>query len=182
MAARDPVNSTLHSNLGWTYFLAGRWDEAIEFFQTSLQLNPERIVVHYLIGLALLFKGEPEAALVELSLEEDKEYRLKGTTMAMHALARQEEYQAELPELIERPGAEWPSEVAHVYAYAGDTDAAFEWLDKAVAQNEAGLYEQFLSPFYTSLHGDPHWEEFLTRVGSSPEQRDAIRFQITLPR
>ncbi len=96
-------------------------------------------------------------------------------------LGREEEYQAKLAALIKNWGNEWPSEVAQVYAYSGDAEAAFQWLDKALAQNEDGLSEQFLLPFYRGLHSDPRWQAFLERVGSSPAQLDAIKFEVALP-
>ena len=63
----------------------------------------------------------------------------------------------------------------------GNADATMTWLDKAHDQNEAGLTEQFLLPFYSSIDSDPRWRAFLERVGSSPEQLNAIRFEVTLP-
>ena len=71
--------------------------------------------------------------------------------------------------------------MAQVYAYAGDAEAAFLWLDKAIEQNEDGLSEQFLLPFYQTIHADPRWAAFLQRMGSSPEQLGAIEFNVTLP-
>jgi hypothetical protein len=87
-----------------------------------------------------------------------------------------------LDELIERWGEEWPSEVAQVYAYVGDADAAFTWLDKAIAQNEDGLTSQFSQPYYKPINSDPRWAEFLETVGSSPERQAAIEFKVTLPK
>ena len=181
--ARDPVSPAGHFYLGNAYLYAGRWDEAIASYQTALRLSPDYIGTHYHIGTALLLKGEAEAALAEFSLEEgDEEYRVKGQALALYALGRQAEYRAKLEELIERWGDQWPSEVAHVYAYVGDAEQAFLWLDRAIEQNEEGLSDQFLRPFYTPLHGNPRWAKFLERVGSSPEQLDAIEFKVTLPK
>jgi predicted Zn-dependent protease len=181
--ARDPVSPAGHFRLGNAYVYAGRWDEAIASYQTALRLSPDYIGGHYHIGTALLLKGEAEAALAEFSLEEgDEEYRVKGQALAMYALGRQAEYRAKLEELIERWGNRWPSEVAHVYAYVGDAEQAFLWLDRAIEQSEGGLNSQFLRPFYTPLHGDPRWAKFLERVGSSPEQLDAIEFKATPPK
>lgn len=183
VSARDPVNPIGHGNLGISYLYAGRWDEAIAALQTSLILSPDYMGAHYWTGMALLFKGEAEAALELIAMkEDDEEYRVKGMTLALHTLGRQEEYLDKLAVLIEQWGDEWPSEVAHVYAYIGDADAAFQWLDKAIEQNEDGLSEQFQQPFYTPLHDDPRWTVFLERVGSTPEQLNAIEFQVTLPK
>ena len=182
VTARDPVNPIGHVNLGISYIYAGRWDEAIAALQTSLKLSPDYMGAYYQIGVALLFKGEAEAALELFAMkEDDEEYRVKGMAMALHTLGREEEYQTKLAALIENWGNEWPSEVAHVYAYIGDADAAFQWLDKATEQNEDGLSEQFLLPFYQGLHTDPRWAEFRESVGSSPTQLDAIKFEVTLP-
>jgi hypothetical protein len=71
--------------------------------------------------------------------------------------------------------------VAHVYAFAGRVDEVFTQLDKAFEINEAGLTEQFLLPFYRSVHNDHRWDLFLERAGSSPEQLNTIRFEVSLP-
>ena len=179
--ARDPVDPSSHFNLAASYEYAGRWDEAIASAQVTLRLSPEFIGAHYIIGTALLFKGDAEAALAEFALEQDDEYRVKGTAIALYTLGRQEEYQAHLDELIERWSDHWPSEVAHVYAWMGDADNAFAWLDRAVTQNEEGLKEQFTEFWYKPIHSDPRWAEFLETVGTSPEQLAAIEFNVTLP-
>lgn len=179
--ARDPVIARGHANLGYYFLHAGRWDEAIASYQTALRLSPDYIGAHYFIGVALLFKHEAQAALDAANREMDDEYQVKGLTLALHDLGRQDEYQAKLNELIERWGNEWPSEVAQAYAYVGDADAAFHWLDKSIEQNEDGLSEQFLLPFYQNVHADPRWAAFLHRMGSSPEQLGAIEFNVTLP-
>jgi TolB-like protein len=181
VAERDPVNSLVHNNLGLGYLWAGYPDQAIAAFQTVLRLSPNRIGGHYGIGASLLIKGEAQAALEEFRLEKDEEYRTKGMALAFYALGRQEESASALAELIERWGEEWPSEVAHVYAWMGDADAAFLWLDKAIEQSEGGIEEQFMWPFYAPIHDEPRWAEFRERVGSSPAQLDAIKFEVKLP-
>jgi TolB-like protein/Tfp pilus assembly protein PilF len=179
---RDPLNPVGHHNLGIAYLLAGRWDEAIASFETALRLSPDMIGVHNKIGTVLLFKSEPGAALAELALEEgDEGFGAKVQALALYALGREQEYEARREELIEHWGAESPSAVAQVYAYVGDADAAFQWLDRAIEQDEAGLIEQARFPFFSPLHADPRWARFLERVGSSPEQLQAIGFEVTLP-
>jgi TolB-like protein/lipoprotein NlpI len=177
----DPLVASGHHNLGISYFRAHRWDEAIASQRTVLLLSPDYIGANYYIGLALLFSGKTQAALDAFALEQDEEYRVKGAALALHALGRQEESQVQLAELIERWGGEWPTEVAHVHAYIGDADAAFRWLDKAIEENEEGLAEQFLQPYFDTLHEDPRWRAFLERVGSLPEQLNDIEFEVTLP-
>ena len=150
-------------------------------YRTAIDLNPGFIAVNYRYGEALFLKGDSEGALAAFQREEaDEEYRVKGTALALHALGRQVEFEAAFSELRERWGEQWPSEVAHVYAWIGDADAAFEWLDKSVAQNEDGLADQFIRPFYAPLHDDPRWLAFRERTGTSEAQLAAIQFEVTL--
>jgi hypothetical protein len=68
-----------------------------------------------------------------------------------------------------------------VLAYRGETDRAFQWLDKAMAFNDGGLSEIAVQPEFSSLHDDPRWQPFLRRIGMAPEQLDAIPFEVKLP-
>jgi hypothetical protein len=133
------------------------------------------------MGAALLYKGDAKAALAEFALEDvDEEIRVKGQAMALHDLDLQDEFETRLQELIKRWGDEWPSEVAQVYAYIGEPDIAFEWLEKSVTEKEIGGFDM-QSPFFESLRSDPRWLPLLERAGRSPEQLGAIEFQVTLP-
>jgi len=181
-AARDPVNRRTRSSLGWGYLNAGRWDEAIASYESALRLSPGTIGAHYSKGMALLLKGDFEAALESFTREEGYEgaARVHGQALALYALGRQEEHQAKLNELIERWGDQWPSKVAHVYAYMGDTDRAFEWLQKSVEEEEEGGFgptDRLLQP----LADDPRWLPFLESIGKTPGQWDSVEFEVKLP-
>ena len=182
LVARDPVDATSHFILGLSYSWAGRPDTAIASLRNALTLSPGRIGAHYFIGITLLVGGKPESALSAFGQETmDEEYRVKGTALALHDLGRQAEFEMAFLELRERWGAQWPSEIAHVYAWTGDADAAFEWLDKSVTQNEDGLSQQFLIPLYAPLHDDPRWLVFRKRSGTSEAQLAAIEFEVPIP-
>lgn len=179
--AQDPVNPTGYDNVGGSYDLAGHWDDAIASRETVLRLSPGYVGAHYWIGMALLHKGEAEAALEAFNREEGLEgLRVKGQALVSHALGRQEEYQARLDELIELWRDQWPSELAQVYAWTGETDRAFEWLARSVAQ-EDGAFDPH-DPLLGPLKNDPRWLPLLESIGKSPAQLDAIAFEVTLPK
>jgi TolB-like protein len=181
LTTRDPLVPIFHASLADNYYYVNRWDDAIASSETALRLSPDYIGAHYQIGTVLLFKGDVEAALASFNREEgDEEWRVKGQTLALHALGRQQEHQARLDELIERWGNEWPSEVAHVYAYLDDKERAFEWLQKSVDKAEG--YFNPHDPFLRTLTGDPRWLPLLESIGKSPAQLDAIEFEVTLPK
>lgn len=180
--ARDPLDPVAHANLASVYLAAGRWEEAIAAYRSALRLSPGYISAHGGVGAALLMQGNAAAALEEFEREGgDETYRLKGRAMALHALGRQAEFRAALDELVTHAGQEWPPAVAQVHAFAGDANAAFQWLDRAVESGAGSLRSEFLRPFYRPVYEDGRWAAFLERVGSAPAQLDAIPFEVAIP-
>ena len=180
VTARDPINPVNHLNLSGYYILAERLDEAITSSRTALSLSPGIGGAQYRLGEALLRKNEPEAALAAFQQEEDDEWRVKGTALALHDLGRHAEYEEAFAELRERWGERWPIEVAHVYAWIGDADEVFAWLEKELKVN-GGLGGVMVDNFFKNLHDDQRWQPLLEKAGVSADQLDAISFKVTLP-
>jgi len=59
-AGRDDINVTW--NLGWTYYLLGRFDDAIRMDRHALTLDPRQIGIHFNLGLAMLAASQADAA------------------------------------------------------------------------------------------------------------------------
>ena len=47
----------------------------------------------------------------------------------------------------------------------GAADLAFEWLERAYVQRDAGVAWTKVDPFLRSLHADPRWAAFLRKMG-----------------
>jgi hypothetical protein len=58
----------------------------LDALRTVLRLSPHHFMAHEGIGELLLQKGDAEAALAEMQLEESEPARLLGSSMALHAL------------------------------------------------------------------------------------------------
>jgi len=84
---RDPMNPSSHSGLGREYWRAGQLDESIASLRTALTLSPRRIFTRYSLGLALLLRGDHEAALTAMQQESDEVWRMVGSALAYYALA-----------------------------------------------------------------------------------------------
>ena len=178
---RDPVNPVYHESLGRYYLRAGRLDEAIASFRTALTLSPGYRAARYRIGMALLYKGELQAALVEMQQEQFPSKQQEGEAIAYHALGHQAESDALLVELIDKDEYGGAYNIAYVLAFRGEADRAFAWLDKAVRRKDTGLTLITIQPEFDNIHEDPRWLPFLESIGMSPEQLAAIEFKVTLP-
>ncbi len=67
-------------------------------------------------------------------------------------------------------------------AYRGESDAAFDWLGKAVNYGDPGLADIVAEPLFDKLRSDPRWLPFLESIGKAPAQLDGIAFEVRLPR
>src|SRR6185436_10743775 len=122
--------------------LSGRYDEAIASLRTALSLNPGLGGgVRHELGNALLFKGDAAGALAEFEQDPLEPYRMIGLPMAYHALGRKADSDTALAALIAKYEKDGPYNIAYVYAFRGDVDPAFAWLDKAVEYGDPGLTE-----------------------------------------
>jgi TolB-like protein/Flp pilus assembly protein TadD len=177
---RDPVSLAALNNLGNAQLLTGHFDAAIASFRTVLRLSPGYGGAQYLIGEAMLLKGDAPAALTEIEQEKGEVLRLIGLSMAYHALGRKTESDAALRTLTAKFEKDWSYNIAFVYAFRGEADKAFDWLDKAVQHQDAGFSEIVSENLFDNIHSDPRWLPFLRKLGRAPEQLAKIEFKVTV--
>ena len=177
----DPLYPVGHNNLGDSYLSAGQFDQAIASFRTALTLSPGYVGAQYRIGVVRLLNGEPKLALNAMQLESFQAWRLLGLAMAYDALGQTDESDVALVDMIEKYEQDAAYNIAYVFAFRGDNDLAFEWLQKAVLYNDPGLAEIANEPLFGSIKKDTRWLPFLDSIGKSPGQLAAIEFKVTLP-
>ena len=181
LVRRDPVNMWALFNLGRHQRSAGRLDAAIASYRTVLSLSPGWAGAHYQLGVALLLKGDAQGALAEIEQETSESSKMIGLPMAYHALGRKADSDAALAALIAKDEKESSYNIAYVYAFRGEADKAFAWLDKAVEYGDTGLPDIVTENLFDKIHADPRWLPFLRKVGKAPEQLAKIEFKVTLP-
>jgi hypothetical protein len=75
-----------------------------------------------------------------------------------------------LAELIAIASETGAYQIAEVYAYRNDKDHAFEWLERARRQRDAGLPGLRPDTLLPNLHDDPRWTAFLRKMGLADDQ------------
>ncbi len=163
--ALNPVAPLGHINLGIMYYYAHRLDDAAEAAQIALSLNPDAIIPRYVLGLVLLAQGNEPKALAMIEQETSDPFRLHGLSIVHHALGNAGASDAALQDLIECCSAEAAYQLAGTYAYRGDIDAAFEWLEQAYDNKEGWGLIPLLDPLFANLHDDPRLDILLDKRG-----------------
>jgi serine/threonine-protein kinase len=54
--------------------------------------------------------------------------------------------------------------IAVAYAWSGDHDQAFAWLDRAFAQHDVGMLSLKFDPFLRGLRDDPRYAALLRKL------------------
>jgi TolB-like protein/DNA-binding winged helix-turn-helix (wHTH) protein/Tfp pilus assembly protein PilF len=159
----EPLDATSYFWLNIVQLRRGRLQEAEAAIRHGLEITPTFGFGQFQLGLVLLARGQPEAALAEFLKEPQEDARLNGSAMAYFALRRRAESDAALAESIKR-NVLLPSAIAAVYAYRRENDEAFKWLDRAYAQRDFLLFRIKYSVEFDNLHDDPRYKAFLKKM------------------
>ncbi len=181
VVAHDPLNTMARATLGGTLFRAGRDAEGIAHLRMVEQIAPTRGLTHYTIGIALLRHNDLPGALAEFQQETSANWKLDGLALVYHAMGRKSESDAALNQMISKSAKESAWNIAYVYAFRGEADRCFEWLEKAIEFRDPGLSLTAVQWTFTKVHQDPRWLPFLRKIGRAPEQLDAVRFDVKVP-
>src|SRR6185503_3611748 len=112
----------------------------------------------------LVDQARPGEALAELEKEPEPVWHAFGLPIVYHALGKKREADSAQGEFIRNYGEVGAYQVAVIYAYRGDADRAFEWLEKAYALRDGGLAEMKGEPLLRSIEKDPRYSAFMKKM------------------
>jgi TolB-like protein/DNA-binding winged helix-turn-helix (wHTH) protein len=162
--ALDPLRTDFHLGQGYTLYLAGRYDEAQVELKKALDLHSQAAFAHVSLGEIFIAKRKPEQALAEIEKEPSEWARLTGQALVYHALGRDQDSNTALADLIGKYNADSAYQIAQAYAFRGQTDKSFEWLDRAYKQRDGGMTDVKIDPVFKNLRRDPRYVELLKRM------------------
>jgi len=159
----DPLSVIAHISLGMHAYYAGQPEVAIAAYRKALELNPGDPSVHYLLGLVYLAQSKPQQALAQVDQQRGAA-RYVGEALVQTSLGHKLQADAALKTLVSDFRDEASYQIAEVYAFRGDLDRAFQWLELARAKKDAGLSAILGDPLLKNLSGDPRYQAFLKKM------------------
>jgi eukaryotic-like serine/threonine-protein kinase len=162
---QDPLSAAFWHNLGLVSHAAGDLSKSENALRRALELSPQRFVSSALLALVLLDQGKVEEALEQAQREPYEMWRLWAQAIIYHSAARDAESDEVLQMLIEEHSEGNAYQIAEVYAMCGNTDTAFEWLERAFDERDSGLTHAKANPRFRTLQKDARWEHLLKRIG-----------------
>ena len=161
---QDPLDLISLYNKADALHRLGRLEDARLAYGKLLELNPEDWGSHTQVAIIMLQQGQAQEAWLELDLEVDPQQQEYGRILALSALGREAEAQQRLAVFIEQHQSWAAFPIASIYAWQGDIDTAFSWLEQAYQQHSGLLSTILLEPLLAPLHDDPRWGDLLDRM------------------
>jgi tetratricopeptide (TPR) repeat protein len=168
--ASDPVNAQARAFLASSLSGSGHQEEARAEYAREIELNPSAPNSYAGMGTTYLLQGEFEEAATVAQKDIADWGRLLIVSCARWGQKRIPESDAALAELIAKFSETGAYQIAEVYGYRNDNDHAFEWLERARQQRDAGLPGLRADTLLPNLHDDPRWDAFLRTMGLADDQ------------
>jgi TolB-like protein/Flp pilus assembly protein TadD len=163
--ALDPLNSNAVQNLGVALYFSGDHTGAESLLRKSLTMNSDIDYNHYLLGLIRLSNGDYDTALKEFVMERNHLSQDAGLALAYHATHKHRDSDEALARLVKGGVQLWPYGIATTYAYRGERDEAFNWLQRAYAARDTDLHTfAFGDPLLAPLHTDARWSMLMRKM------------------
>jgi TolB-like protein len=160
--ALDPMSVQARRRLAWLLMHSGQFSEAREAISRVLDINPQGDPLFYASQLEIL-TGRPREALAALP-GVDKEGENIVRSLAEYSLGHAPEAQRSLDFLLTHHANVWGYQIAEVYAWRGERDKAFEWLERSYRQRDGGLTYMIYDRWLANLRGDPRYRALLRKL------------------
>ncbi len=161
----DPLRLGSLRALGIRYRNVGRFDDAFETFRRVQALNPNYPGIHDDLGGTYLMSGDPKNALLEVEKSSPGQFHSYLLTLIHSDLGKEAKARSMIDELLETSAHDFPIAMASVYAWRGENDTAFEWLEIAYQQRDYRLVHFLGSLWFRNLTTDPRYPVFVEKLG-----------------
>jgi len=165
----DPLNFFFQCFFGWHLLYLCRYDEAIAELRKTLRNEPNFPPAHLRLWGAFCGKGMYEEAVAEaktffeaLGDKEVAQTLQRGYTAAGYSRAMRVAAET-LGERSHRTYVQ-PTQIARLYAHAGDKDHALEWLEKAYEERLPAMVHLAVDLDWSSLRSEPRFQDLIRRL------------------
>jgi TolB-like protein/lipoprotein NlpI len=161
----DPLAYLARGNLARILLAEGKLEEADAQARKSAELQPAGAGNHRWQVVVAVLRGDGEEALREAQLEPNEGYHRFELALAYYARGDRAAADTALADMVANDRNLLAYQIAEVYAWRGETDKAFEWLQISYDNHDTGLLSFLIDPLMRGLRSDPRYKIMLQKVG-----------------
>jgi len=180
LLSRDPACSYCIYSMARSLRESGEHRKAAEELEKIFDWHPPSADLYWIVGVSWLVAGEHEKALEYFELQGYPRGENLGRLLALHSLGRHEEFNEEFALYYEQ-SQDSPEGVARIYAWTGQNDLAFEWLERVAEQYGSAWIANVKTELYDPIKSDPRWPAFLEKHSAEDRDLSHIEFNPQLP-
>jgi tetratricopeptide (TPR) repeat protein len=159
----DPIAATNLEPPAYLLICTGKYKEARQQLMRAIKLAPASILFVDLCVIDLQ-EGNLTLALEHAEKCTDAFWRAFAQSLVLWQQQSVKEANAKLDFIVKN----YPIrafKIAELYAYRGENENAFRWLNQACNQHDPALSQINISPFFRGIHNDPRFAATLKRMG-----------------
>jgi len=160
----DPLNGYAWANVGLFLTESRDYPAARHALERALAITPSNDAFHFALGQLNMLQGRLTDALAEFQKLGGDGVRRMGDAMIEYANGHEQQSQQALKDLIAKHAGNMAYQVGDVYAWRGEKDKAFEWLERAYQQRDSGLNGIAYDPLLAGLKEDPRYGALLKKL------------------
>lgn len=163
--ARDPLFIPAHATLSYIYNMLGRYEDAVAISRERIAISPDAFGSYFYLAIPLVLMGRYEEALAAIKNERLDGFRQTMLAIVYWRLGDKEASDAALEALMAQQSGGWDWQVVQARAVRGEVDEAFDALEAAYTNRDAGLTLILGDRLIESLRGDPRYDAMVERLG-----------------
>ena len=166
----DPLSMLFRAHLGFLLYLQHRYEDSIAEFRQVLDVDPRYYLALAMVGQVHALAGQWDEALECFAKAREADAGSKFVAsleaMTLAFAGRRAESVAQLEDIIQRSEHDYISSVsiAYVCTALGETDRAFEYLDRGVFNRDPLILGLKSNPIFESLRTDPRYHALLKKM------------------
>jgi TolB-like protein/Flp pilus assembly protein TadD len=160
----DPLSGFAWCNVGLFHTVNRDYPAARRALERAIAISPTWDAFHFALGQLDLLQARLPEAQAEFQKQGTEANRRMGYAMVEFAGGREKQSQSALKELIAKNSGDSAYQIADVYAWRGEKDKAFEWLERAYQQHDSGLNGIAYDPLLSSLQSDARYGALLKKL------------------
>ncbi len=167
----DPLSPVTNLAPGLRLYYSRQYPQAINQFQKTVGTDALFVPAHVFLGRAYEQAGVNRDAIVEfrkaLDLSEGDTNELAALGHAYAVSHQESEARKILQQLTDRSQQTYvqPTWVAVIHIGLGESDQAFDWLQRAYEDRSAWLVNLKVDPLFDPIRSDPKFVDLVRRVG-----------------
>lgn len=166
----DPLSPAINTWMAEAFAHLGEYEAAIRIHRETINFAPDFLFAYYFLVQSYVGTGRlaeaAQAAEDAVILSDDMSLTRSASIFLKAHMGDREGARTELQGLIEKREKKYVSAVniASGFAVLSETDEAFVWLEKALAERDSNLTWLNVDREFDYLHDDPRFAAILKRV------------------